>query len=318
MNVKKLNKGVSLIALIITIIILIILATAIILSLNNDNIIGNAKTAVSKSNLNTVEEAAQVELGTLLEENNGDLSSIPDVADTIKTRLNNKNIDTTGYTITYANDKLSVSEGTESTDWEIISYDEEGSKFYEFTYIGASTTVTLPCNTQMVVKVMTYDKETDEEVPTGEKLTLNIGTDYSTLNGVESELAFRDSDSITSIVIPNGMTTILSSRGTFSDFSNLQHVTLPNDITVIGQETFYNCTNLTSITLPDSLTTIGPDAFTSSGLTSITIPSSVTTVGSYAFGNCSNLTNITVNKAEVDCTGFTSGWNGSATVTYNP
>ncbi len=47
------------------------------------------------------------------------------------------------------------------------------------------------------------------------------------------------------------------------------------------------------ITIPSEVTSIGDEAFAGcSGLTSITIPDSVTTIGSYAFSDCENLTSV--------------------------
>lgn len=58
---------------------------------------------------------------------------------------------------------------------------------------------------------------------------------------------------------------------------------------------FYGCSGLTSITLPSDLTEIGNWAFNEcSGLTSITLPSGVTEIGEFAFHRCSGLTSIYV------------------------
>ena len=51
----KKQKGISLIVLIITIVVIIILAASIILNLTNTNIIGNANTAVLKSDIATLQ-----------------------------------------------------------------------------------------------------------------------------------------------------------------------------------------------------------------------------------------------------------------------
>ena len=54
------RKGISLIVLVITIIVMIILAGAIILSLNNAGIIGKANQAVEESNEATVKQLADL------------------------------------------------------------------------------------------------------------------------------------------------------------------------------------------------------------------------------------------------------------------
>ena len=69
---------------------------------------------------------------------------------------------------------------------------------------------------------------------------------------------------------------------------------IPDSVTQIGSTAFRGCTNLTAITLPANLTSIGQNAFNNSGLASITIPSAVTYIGNAAFYNCASLTTVTV------------------------
>ena len=93
--------------------------------------------------------------------------------------------------------------------------------------------------------------------------------------------------SITSIVIPNSVTSI--GMGAFLDCSGLTSIIIPNSVTSIGQLAFSNCTNLTSVTIPNSVTSIGVQAFSNTSLTSIIIPNSVTSIGNYAFATCGRL-----------------------------
>jgi hypothetical protein len=76
----------------------------------------------------------------------------------------------------------------------------------------------------------------------------------------------------------------------FYDCSSLTSITIPNGVTSIGSYAFYNCSSLTSITIPDSVTSIGGGAFSGcSSLTSITIPNGVTSIGNGVFEDCSKL-----------------------------
>ncbi len=105
--------------------------------------------------------------------------------------------------------------------------------------------------------------------------------------------AFDDCDSLTSIEIPNSVTTIGNSA--FSVCTSLTSIEIPNSVTTIGNEAFYWCTSLTSIEIPNSVTTIGHSAFFNCySLTSIGIPNSVTTIGSYVFYSCDSLTSIEI------------------------
>ena len=105
--------------------------------------------------------------------------------------------------------------------------------------------------------------------------------------------AFYNCDSLTSVTIPNSVTSIGSSA--FYDCTSLTSVTIGNGVKSIGSDAFYSCTSLTSITIPNSVTSIGSFAFSScTGLTSVTIGNSVTSIGSYAFYYCTNLKSITI------------------------
>ena len=118
------------------------------------------------------------------------------------------------------------------------------------------------------------------------------------------------------------------SEGTFYDCSGLTSITIPNSVTSIGEYAFSGCIAFTSITIPSSVTSIGNGAFSDcDGLRSMSvesgntvydsrnncnaiietatntllcgcqntiIPSSVTSIGSNAFGYCSSLTRITI------------------------
>ena len=103
--------------------------------------------------------------------------------------------------------------------------------------------------------------------------------------------AFSSFSSLTSITIPNSVTSI--GYGTFYNCSGLTSVTIPNSVTSIEGWVFRSCTSLTSVTIGNSVTSIGDHAFWwCKSLTSITIPNSVTSIEDYAFQHCSGLTSI--------------------------
>ena len=105
--------------------------------------------------------------------------------------------------------------------------------------------------------------------------------------------AFEDCSSLTSITIPNSVTSIVGEA--FKGCSSLTSITIPNSITEINGGIFAGCSSLTSITIPNSVTSIGYSVFEGcSSLTSITIPNSVTSIRGDAFSGCSSLTSITI------------------------
>jgi hypothetical protein len=83
--------------------------------------------------------------------------------------------------------------------------------------------------------------------------------------------------------------------GAFAECSSLTSITIPNSVTSIGDYAFSDCTNLTSVTIPNGVTSLGTNAFFNcTGLASVTIPNSVTSIGVGAFGACTSLMAITV------------------------
>ena len=93
--------------------------------------------------------------------------------------------------------------------------------------------------------------------------------------------------------IPKKVDTI--SNGTFACCTNLESITIPSNVTSIGENAFGMCKNLSSIIIPSSVTSIGNVAFSyCENLSNIIIPSSVTSIGNQAFSGCRNLLNITI------------------------
>lgn len=105
--------------------------------------------------------------------------------------------------------------------------------------------------------------------------------------------AFYGCSSLTSIIIPNSVTSI--GYYAFRNCNGLQSITIPNSVTIICDFAFSGCSSLTSITIPNSVTSIGEGAFYKCiSLTSVTIPNSVTSIGREAFYGCSGLISVTI------------------------
>ena len=127
-----------------------------------------------------------------------------------------------------------------------------------------------------------------------------------------NQYAFYYCTGLTSITIPDGVTII--GNEAFSGCEGLTSVTIPDSVKNIGNSVFSGCKGLTSVTIPDSVTSIGNYAFYNcSGLTEITIPDSVTSIGERAFSGCSGLTSITFTgtMAQWNAISKGDGWNSS-------
>ncbi len=90
---------------------------------------------------------------------------------------------------------------------------------------------------------------------------------------------------VTEITIPDDVTKI--GEGAFRGWKNLISVTIGDSVTSIGDYAFSGCTGLTSVKLGDNVETMGKYAFKDcTSITSLTIPVSVKKIGAYAFDGC--------------------------------
>lgn len=129
--------------------------------------------------------------------------------------------------------------------------------------------------------------------------------------------AFSNCTSLTSVTIPNSVTSIGESA--FESCVSLESVIVPNSVIEIGKYAFYECKNLTSVILPNSVTRIGAAAFNRcNSLTSLTIPTNITTIKGATFYGCSSLTSINIPSGvtSIETDAF-SGCSSLASVTLN-
>lgn len=108
-----------------------------------------------------------------------------------------------------------------------------------------------------------------------------------------SSSAFANNTSVTTVNIPNTITTIGGSA--FKGCTSLKNITIPDSVTSIASSTFQGCTALTSITIPNTVTSIGANAFENcTKLKNVQLPNKLTKMGYYAFKGCSSLTSIEI------------------------
>ncbi|MBR2290569.1 MAG: leucine-rich repeat protein [Clostridia bacterium] len=75
----------------------------------------------------------------------------------------------------------------------------------------------------------------------------------------------------------------------------LTTVNIPNRVTSMGDNTFYGCDALVTINIPSSVTSIGNYVFAyCKALTIVNIPNSITSIGNYAFYSCDALVTINI------------------------
>ncbi|MDD2627536.1 MAG: leucine-rich repeat domain-containing protein [Clostridia bacterium] len=267
---------------------MIVLAGAIILSLNSSNIIGRAGEAKTKVDMATVkEQIGIVKAEALLNDSTGDFSKIN--KGDLPIEISSKGeVSLTG----------NVDDKTVETFMDVFVETAPESDF-DYSENNGKITIT------------GYKRKADNikylKIP-------------STINGKPvigiGSSVFYACFSLTNVVIPNSVISIGTEA--FYNCSGLTNITIPNSVTSIGIFSFFNCSSLTNIIIPNSMTSIGLYAFsTCTSLTNIIIPNSVNSIASNAFYNCTSLTSIKIKRPN-DGTLTGAPWSApNATVTWN-
>lgn len=141
---------------------------------------------------------------------------------------------------------------------------------------------------------------------------------YFTKDNEIGYMTFSNSDVLTSVTLPSGLTsigkrafekcwnlasvtfpsTLVTIGGSaFSECPNLASVTFQSGLTSIGSSAFFACRSLTNVTFPSSLTEIGNNAFNMCGFKTLTLPSGLTKIGKEAFADCIRLKSLTLSPS---------------------
>jgi hypothetical protein len=162
---------------------------------------------------------------------------------------------------------------------------------------------------------------------------------FVTSNNVITITGYTDSNS--TVAVPkkiSGLPVGIIGTSAFASSTNLTSVTLPDSVTTISSSAFYNCTGLTNVTLGNGVTTIGNYAFEyCSNLANVTIPASIKSLGTDAFSCCYGLMGVYFQGNAFSVSGspfnsdshavvyyfpWTTGWGttfgGTPTVSYVP
>ena len=122
---------------------------------------------------------------------------------------------------------------------------------------------------------------------------------FGIIDGVNTLVAYLGND--TEIVLPDNYSKGNYAIGeAFRDNTSITSIVIPNSVTSIGGSAFYNCSGLTSVEIPNSVTTIATYAFYNcNNVESLYIGNSIQQIGDYAFEGCNNLFDIKVANKKV-------------------
>ena len=318
----NLNKnGITLIALVVTIVILLILAgVSLNLALGSNGIVMKASEAKAETNHSLVYETIQMKSDEysmdLENEEKGDLLAYLQWNQIINDN-NEVNVEVLiGKKLSTGNgsgnrDVYVVEENTDDNTYElvykkheniadrnlgVIGYEKIGnddpsdSDIFDFDPITGSIAL------KNAPSYYTDHYTGDGQVTRLKKIVVPAEIDGVTVKKVGGVEKIHDSGTtwekrysigiqspyVEEVVLPTTITSI--DNNAFCNCTNLKKVNIPNTITSIDYNAFCNCTNLKKVNIPNSVTSIGNFAFSGcTGLTSITLPDSITSIGYAAF-----------------------------------
>ena len=288
---KKSTYGITLIALVVTIVILIILATiSINLLIKAGGIISKAKESAVINNINQKKESVQMVIATkTIEKLSGEkkIASVEEVLGEIQKSENS--------TAIYAMKDNKVITATEGTT-------KFGASFLfpkETTGINTGIRIDVDDKLNITNAVKAEVEEATKEESAGVYDSEgNLIASWDRLKNeykLDIEKNYDESTCKTNNSDGNSMYYVLN-QDEFKDKKGLK-IIIPSSVEKIGDYAFCYCISLTNIKIPEGVTNIGEHAFDHcSSSTSIEIAESVTSIGDYAFYYCRSLTNIKIPK----------------------
>ena len=280
---KTRAKGITLIALVVTVVILLILAgISINLVLGENGIISKAQESRLKSDNATVSDSLKMMIARY---------SIDDMGEgktDVLARLNSDGITDANDVINVpvlVGKKLGTGNGSGTSDVYVI----EDNKLCYYDKKGKKTDLGDIDNLQF-----SGDKQ-----ESGIFVITSDGTVYlkDRQSGFYTD---KHEYSTKEVIIPseiNGIKVKKLGDYMFCNYHSLESVGIPDGITEIGNGVFYGCWKIANIVIPDNVKSIGKDAFLDcKKLTSVIIPDGVTSIGNLAFAGCSDLENIKMPK----------------------
>ena len=285
-EVKARNKGITLIALVVTIVVLLILAGVSISMLSGDDgIISKSKEARISTELSGYKEELELYKSEKYMENN----------EFEETTL------TAGKEDLNYNTKESEEEGNIKTIIPDISdeYFEKLEVIKGELLINTQNKSEIKIAQGLGIEANPYDiKDGVLLSSNGNLLLMDEKTGSLTIPDrvtAIGEGAFTNLEGLRTIIIPSTVKRI--EQNAFRNNTTLENVIIQEKdgegVEYIGNSAFNGCSNLQTINLPDTITTIGGSCFRyCTKINNVKLPSNLKTLNGQTFSGCTNLQNI--------------------------
>ena len=277
------TKGITLIALVVTIVVMLVLAGVSISLLTGDNgVITKAKIAKEAQVLSNYQENMN-----LFATDKGIESS--NFAITSLTAYKNKLY----YNTKQADDESGIEEVLGTIDDRYI---EKMEIINGELCINTTNKREAEAANMAGIKVNPWDIENGVLLSSDKNLGLLGNLDTIVIPPSIKKIgsgAFSGVTNIKKVVIPGTVEEIGSNA--FSNNTTLEEVTIEYGVKRVGQFAFKGCSSLRKIEFPDSITQIGGGVLQDcTNLTSVKLSENITIISSYFFSNCEGLTEVTI------------------------
>ena len=283
LNIKTKDKnGITLVALVVTVVVLIVLAgVSINLVIGNNGIITKAQVGKTSTELAKYkEELSQWKINKKMEDNNF-------IEDTLSAGKNN---------LTYGGVKQEGNIKTIIQDLD-DSYLDEVEIIKGELIINTTNKSKLEGSKVAEVSSNPYIIKEGELKSAGTNLELMSSDGTVTIPENVTKIgdgAFSGLTGLKTVIIPGTVKEV--GANAFSYNKTLEKVIMQEGTKTIGDKAFYQCYNLSEINLPNTINSIGEFSMARSKITNLNVPSSLKTIKTYAFLSLTNL--VTVNIPE--------------------
>lgn len=287
------NKGITLLALVITMIVLLMLAGVTLeIVIGSNGIIEKAEKTISENDKKNAKEDIELVISEFAKE-----YYLKDTKENL---------------FDYLAKKLPPSKDYETLNKAKLSVDANGDVTYSkdnntYMFSVDKNGKVQPRISGLYAKNGTMSKTWDELIEEG-IITVTDGI-LTKVEGKENELQGK-------IVVDETVTTIGGSA--FNNCTKLTEVNLPCSVTRICGSAFQNCTSLTTVNIPKEITALETGTFAScEKLEKIYIPKGISTIGMCNFYGCKNLTIYAMDFYSNNIPdGWVSDWNSNYPVIW--